>query len=66
MVRAGMTPLQVIQAATVNGAELLGLTVDLGTLERIGADRSLDRLAKPVSRRQSLRGVGQDRSLTRC
>jgi imidazolonepropionase-like amidohydrolase len=33
MVRAGMTPLQAIQAATVNGAELLGLTSDLGTLE---------------------------------
>ncbi len=33
MVRAGMTPLQAIQAATVNGAELLGLTADLGTLE---------------------------------
>jgi imidazolonepropionase-like amidohydrolase len=33
MVQEGMTPLQAIQAATMNGAELLGLTADLGTVE---------------------------------
>jgi len=33
MVRAGMTPLQVLQAATLNGAELLGMTHDIGTIE---------------------------------
>lgn len=31
--RLRVYPLQAIQAATVNGAELLGLTSDLGTLE---------------------------------
>jgi imidazolonepropionase-like amidohydrolase len=34
MVHAGMTPLQAIQAATVNGAELLGLTANIGTVEQ--------------------------------
>ena len=33
MVRAGMTPEQVIQAATRNAAEHLGIFDDLGTLE---------------------------------
>ena len=33
LVRGGMTPLQALQAATINGAELLSLDKDLGTLE---------------------------------
>jgi len=33
LVRAGMTPLAAIQAATVNAAELLGATKDTGTVE---------------------------------
>jgi imidazolonepropionase-like amidohydrolase len=33
MVRAGLTPLEAIQAATVNAAELLGLSAQVGTLE---------------------------------
>lgn len=33
LVRGGMTPLQALQAATMNGAELLGLQKDHGTLE---------------------------------
>ena len=33
MVRAGMTPLQVLQAATLNGAELIGMSKDIGTIE---------------------------------
>jgi imidazolonepropionase-like amidohydrolase len=33
MVRAGMKPLETIQAATVNGAELLGLSEEIGTVE---------------------------------
>ena len=33
LVRGGMTPLQALQAATINGAELLSLDKDLGTIE---------------------------------
>ena len=33
MVEAGMTPAEAIVAATVNAAELLGLTAEIGTLE---------------------------------
>jgi imidazolonepropionase-like amidohydrolase len=33
LVRGGMTPLQVLQAATMNGAELIGMTKDIGTIE---------------------------------
>jgi imidazolonepropionase-like amidohydrolase len=33
MVKHGMTPAQAIQAATVNAADLLGLSADVGTLE---------------------------------
>jgi len=33
LVRGGMTPLQALQAATINAAELLGQTRDLGTVE---------------------------------
>jgi imidazolonepropionase-like amidohydrolase len=33
MVQAGLTPMQVIQAATKNGAEFLGESKNLGTLE---------------------------------
>jgi len=33
MVRAGMTPLQVLQAATLNGANLIGMDKDIGALE---------------------------------
>jgi imidazolonepropionase-like amidohydrolase len=33
MVRAGMKPLEAIQAATINGAELLGLSREIGTIE---------------------------------
>lgn len=33
LVRGGMTPLAAIQAATVNGAELLGMSDKIGTLE---------------------------------
>jgi imidazolonepropionase-like amidohydrolase len=33
LVRGGMTPLQALQAATMNGAELLSLDHDLGTIE---------------------------------
>ena len=33
MAEAGLTPAQIIQAATKNGAEFLGVTKDLGTLE---------------------------------
>lgn len=33
MVRFGLTPLQAIQAATINGADLLGRTDLVGTLE---------------------------------
>ena len=34
MVRHGMTPATAIEAATVGGAELLGLTSEIGTIER--------------------------------
>ncbi len=33
LVRGGMTPLQALQAATINGARLLGLDKDMGTIE---------------------------------
>ena len=33
MVRHGMTPMQAIQAATINGADLLGLSDEIGVLE---------------------------------
>jgi imidazolonepropionase-like amidohydrolase len=33
LVHGGMTPLQALQAATINGAELLGWTRDAGTIE---------------------------------
>jgi imidazolonepropionase-like amidohydrolase len=33
MVQHGMTPMSAIQAATVNGADLLGLSAEIGTLE---------------------------------
>lgn len=33
MVQAGLTPAQVITAATRSGAEFLGVSADLGTLE---------------------------------
>jgi imidazolonepropionase-like amidohydrolase len=33
MVRGGMTPLQVLQAATLNGANLIGMEKDIGALE---------------------------------
>lgn len=33
LVRGGMTPLQVLQAATINGAELIGMAKDIGTIE---------------------------------
>jgi imidazolonepropionase-like amidohydrolase len=33
LVRGGMTPLQALQAATINGAELLGMSEDLGAVE---------------------------------
>ena len=33
MVKAGLTPMQAIQAATVNGARFLGLEDQYGTLE---------------------------------
>jgi imidazolonepropionase-like amidohydrolase len=33
MVRAGMKPLEAIQAATMNGAELLGLSGEIGSIE---------------------------------
>jgi imidazolonepropionase-like amidohydrolase len=33
LVGGGMTPLQVLQAATMNGAELIGMTKDIGSIE---------------------------------
>ena len=33
MVKNGMTPMQAIQSATVNGADLLGLSARVGSLE---------------------------------
>jgi len=33
MVQHGMTPMSAIQAATVNAADLLGLSSEIGTLE---------------------------------
>ena len=33
LVRGGMTPLEALQAATINGAQLLSLDKDLGTIE---------------------------------
>jgi imidazolonepropionase-like amidohydrolase len=33
LVRGGMTPLGALQAATVNGAELLGVSEQIGTIE---------------------------------
>lgn len=33
LVRGGMKPLQALQAATLNGAELLGLVGEIGTIE---------------------------------
>jgi imidazolonepropionase-like amidohydrolase len=32
-VKAGLTPLEAIQAATIKGSQLLGLTDQIGTLE---------------------------------
>ncbi|WP_332767856.1 metal-dependent hydrolase family protein [Phenylobacterium sp.] len=40
MVAAGMTPMQVIKAATVNGADLLGRSSTIGTIE-VGKDADL-------------------------
>jgi imidazolonepropionase-like amidohydrolase len=34
MVEMGMTPMQTIEASTRNGAEMLGLLKDLGTVEK--------------------------------
>jgi len=69
MVRAGMTPMQVLVAATRNGAQFLKLT-DTGTIE---ANKSADFLvldANPLDditntrklARVYLRGVAVDRS----
>jgi imidazolonepropionase-like amidohydrolase len=33
LVRGGMTPLQAIQAATINGAQLIGMSDEIGTIE---------------------------------
>jgi imidazolonepropionase-like amidohydrolase len=33
MVKNGMTPMQALEAATINAADLLGLSADVGTLE---------------------------------
>ena len=33
LVRGGMTPLQALQAATINGAELLGRANEIGAIE---------------------------------
>ena len=33
LVRGGMTPIEALKAATINGAELLGRTKDMGTIE---------------------------------
>ncbi len=33
LVRGGMTPLQVLQSATMNGAELIGMAKDIGSIE---------------------------------
>jgi imidazolonepropionase-like amidohydrolase len=33
LVRGGMTPLQVLQAATMNGAELIGMSKNIGSIE---------------------------------
>jgi len=33
LVRGGMTPLQAIQAATINGSQLIGMADQIGTLE---------------------------------
>ena len=42
LVRYGLTPMQAIQAATVNAADLLGLTAEIGTIE---AGKSADIVA---------------------
>ncbi len=44
LVRGGMTPLQALQAATINGAKLLSLDKDMGTVE---AGKYADLVAVP-------------------
>ncbi len=43
-VRSGMSPLQIIQSATINGAMLLGLEKEIGSLE---VGKTADIIAAP-------------------
>lgn len=58
MVQHGMTPVQAIQAATVNAAELLGLASEIGTLEPGKAADLIAVAGDPLSDVRVLKAVG--------
>ena len=57
-VKAGMTPLQALRAATVNSAQLIGMEKDLGTLEPGKFADVIAVTADPVQDIRALRTIG--------